>query len=274
MKIHFYGTGASEGFPALFCECESCQQARRSGGKDIRTRSSLQIDDSVLIDFSPDTFAHTIHDGLRLTEINNLLITHSHPDHFYPMDVANVLMPMARTHEGRRLQVYGNRRIGEVLNSILLNNSESEKKIIFNELHSFQKVQMDDYEVTPLRADHMRNEECFIYSISKSGKRVLCSFDTAMFSEEVWAAISESYFDCVILDCTSIDKDSYFSGHMGFGENVKIKERMLKQKNAGEKTIFIATHFAHSFAPFHERLSKLFMSDGFIPAYDGLEIMI
>ncbi len=29
MKIHFYGTGASEGVPGFFCECEHCKEARR-----------------------------------------------------------------------------------------------------------------------------------------------------------------------------------------------------------------------------------------------------
>lgn len=274
MKIHFYGTGASEGFPALFCECESCKKARISGGKNIRTRTSLQIDDSVLVDFSPDTFAHTVYGGLNLTEINNLLITHSHQDHFYPLDIANILTPMAKTHEGRVLQIYGNSRVGEVLNSTFKRCHESERKINFNEVQSYQRIQMDGYEVIPLRADHMPNEECLIYSISKSEKTVLCGFDTAMLTEEVWEAISSSYFDCVILDCTSINKDSFFAGHMGFGENVKIRKRMLEQKIAGEETVFVATHFAHSFAPFHDRLINLFKPDGFIPAYDGMEITI
>lgn len=26
MKLHFFGTGASEGVPAVFCECEYCQK--------------------------------------------------------------------------------------------------------------------------------------------------------------------------------------------------------------------------------------------------------
>lgn len=37
MKIKYWGTGASEGLPAVFCDCENCQKARRLGGKNIRT---------------------------------------------------------------------------------------------------------------------------------------------------------------------------------------------------------------------------------------------
>ena len=38
MKIRFLGTAAAEGWPAVFCACESCKRAERLGGKDIRTR--------------------------------------------------------------------------------------------------------------------------------------------------------------------------------------------------------------------------------------------
>ncbi len=35
MNIHFYGTGASEGVPALFCECQSCRAIRKLGERII-----------------------------------------------------------------------------------------------------------------------------------------------------------------------------------------------------------------------------------------------
>ena len=85
MKLTFYGTGASEGVPAVFCECESCVQARKLGGRNLRTRTSARVDDHVLIDFSVDSFAHVLFGGLRLSQIHHVLITHSHLDHFFPM---------------------------------------------------------------------------------------------------------------------------------------------------------------------------------------------
>lgn len=49
---------------------------------------------------------------------------------------------------------------------------------------------------------------------------------------------------------------------------------MIKEGMADEDTKFIATHFAHTFAPYHERLTELFRPYGIIPAYDGMEIEI
>ena len=105
MKLHFYGTGASEGFPALFCQCENCARARKLGGKNIRTRASLGVDEELLIDFSQDTYSHCLYGGLDLTKIRHVLITHSHSDHFCPADIANILPPMAVTEPDRILHV-------------------------------------------------------------------------------------------------------------------------------------------------------------------------
>ena len=55
MKIKYYGTAAAEGIPGLFCSCEVCEKARKSGGKNIRTRSQTVINDDLMIDFSDNS---------------------------------------------------------------------------------------------------------------------------------------------------------------------------------------------------------------------------
>ena len=39
-----------------------------------------------------------------------------------------------------------------------------------------------------------------------------------------------------------------------------------------ERTIFIATHFVHSQNPVHERITPIFAEQGFLAAYDGMEV--
>ena len=48
MKLHFYGTGASEGVPAIFCECAYCKKIRALGGKNYRLRTCAQVDENLL----------------------------------------------------------------------------------------------------------------------------------------------------------------------------------------------------------------------------------
>ena len=54
MKILFLGTSAATSFPLAFCRCRVCEKARINKGKDIRKRSSVIINDDMLIDFGPD----------------------------------------------------------------------------------------------------------------------------------------------------------------------------------------------------------------------------
>ena len=53
MKLTFLGTGAGEGYPGYWCECPHCTYARKHRGKNLRTNSSMVIDEELLIDIGP-----------------------------------------------------------------------------------------------------------------------------------------------------------------------------------------------------------------------------
>lgn len=78
-------------------------RARKLGGKNIRTRASLGVDEELLIDFSQDTYSHCLYGGLDLTKIRHVQITHSHSDHFCPADIANILPPHGGHRAGQNL---------------------------------------------------------------------------------------------------------------------------------------------------------------------------
>lgn len=84
MKLKFLGTGASEAIPGLFCDCDICTRSMQAGGKNIRTRSQAIVDDTILIDFPPDTYLHLLRDRIPLTKIHTCIITHNHCDHLCP----------------------------------------------------------------------------------------------------------------------------------------------------------------------------------------------
>ena len=82
----------------MFCTCEACKRARALGGKNIRTRSQAIVDNTVLIDLPPDTYLHVLREGMTIDAVESVLITHSHQDHFYPME----LLMHTRTSPERR----------------------------------------------------------------------------------------------------------------------------------------------------------------------------
>ena len=89
MRIQYWGTAAAEAYPAMFCTCEACCRALEKGGKNIRTRASALIDQSVMIDFSPDTNYNRLRYGYRMSQLQALCITHAHSDH---LSVAELMM--------------------------------------------------------------------------------------------------------------------------------------------------------------------------------------
>ena len=276
MRIKFYGTSASEGVPAVFCECQNCKEARKRGGKNLRTRTSTQIDDHLLIDFSMDTFSHTLYGGLKLSEIHHLLVTHSHEDHFFPKDLTAVEKPKAILPKGWHLEVYGNDKVKSRWKEATEKDCyhKNDNRISFTEITPFQVLQLEGYTVVPLKANHAQDETCLLYLIQHEGRSLLYAHDTHLLPEETWQALSGVHLDCVVMDCTTTIEPNVFRQHMSIHDNLAIKKRMVQESMADTNTIFIATHFVHTYMPLQEELEKIFAPYGIIPAFDGMVIEV
>ena len=87
MKLTFLGTSAAEGVPSLYCDCETCEKTRILKGKNIRKRSSLLVNDDLIIDMGPDLYAACSKNNIALNKVEYALITHCHFDHFYPENI-------------------------------------------------------------------------------------------------------------------------------------------------------------------------------------------
>ncbi|MBJ7449149.1 MAG: MBL fold metallo-hydrolase [Parachlamydiales bacterium] len=78
------GTGASAAVPVIGCQCAVCQSSS-SYNKRMRTAGLLKINDkNILIDVGPDFHAQAMRFGI--TNIDGLLITHTHFDHVAGID--------------------------------------------------------------------------------------------------------------------------------------------------------------------------------------------
>ena len=84
MKIKYLGTELLKVGPVFFV-IVSIAGGKEKGGKNIRTRSSVLIDDDLMVDFPPDSYWHIVNYGIDASQIKHLVITHSHQDHFPSM---------------------------------------------------------------------------------------------------------------------------------------------------------------------------------------------
>ncbi len=277
VRIKFLGTGASEGIPALFCNCSVCKHAREVLGKEVRTRTSVIVDEGVLIDFPPDTYYHSFINGLDLSAVHSALITHSHCDHFYPHDCIARLSCSSINRTESVLTLYLNETAQEKLGNVIDKNvfeeivSNTKTKII----HVGDKFELKGgYDITVLPADHVSSEECVTYLIEKDGKSYLHVTDSAIPPEEFFKALNGKHVDAVLLDCTFGTLKGKKYGHMTVDDNAEVKSRLIDMGIADDKTVFVAGHIAHCCGLNHEELSRELNKIGIIVGYDGMSLEI
>ncbi len=272
MKIIFLGTAAAEGWPALFCECDYCKAAKKLGGKNIRRRSATLIDNNILVDFGPDIYSFMLDYDISLTELDALLITHSHSDHFDLVELMLSKVPYAHFSPGSGLDVYGNDIIKSKLDSALTKDSLIQSV----KAQPFSPFNVNGYDIHPLLASHGDEiEDCLIYAIEKDGKAFLLGNDTNYFPEATWEYIKKLKFDGVALDTTfgtlkSGPKGT--PGHMGIECVNETKNRMIEIGCADEQTQFYMHHFSHNGKLLHHELEDAGRPFDLKPTYDGLSI--
>jgi phosphoribosyl 1,2-cyclic phosphate phosphodiesterase len=265
MKIHFLGTAAAEGWPGLFCRCEHCEKAKLLGGKNIRTRSSVLIDDTLKVDFPPDTYYHVLRDNIDLAAVEHLFITHTHTDHLLASDLEKRIPVCAHGVE-HPLHIYGNDLVIRSCRDAVPNHPRFE----LHRVQPFRTVQVDAHtRVTPLPADHDKNETCLLYFIEKRDKALFYGNDSGWFPDETWEWLEGRTFDAAILDCTKGPLPGR-KNHLNIEAVVEIvglfrSKRMLR----GNGKVF-ATHFSHNGGMLHDELENVFNPHDIRVAYDGL----
>lgn len=271
MKIQYYGTGAAEGIPALFCICDVCKHARETGGRNIRTRSGAMIDGELKLDFPPDTYHHLLVNGVDITYLRYLLITHPHEDHYAFAELLYRMPGFAQLSDDiPPLTVYGGKEVGEKLRERLSERREA-PNVLFEHFSPFEQKQIGSYAVTALPSRHMVQAESYIYLIERDGKKILYAHDSGVLYDEVYDFLAGKAIDLVSLDCTYMTRDTTGeteNGHMGLPVNRAVRERLIAIGAANASTQFIVNHFSHNGGKTHQQLVDA--ADGFTVSYDGM----
>ena len=277
MKIKYLGTGAAEGIPAVFCHCNICNHARLKGGRNIRTRSQLLVDDNILIDFGPDSFMHSLMYSISLADIKYCLITHTHDDHLYLDDLMARRRSRANLNIGTPpLYIYGGLGVKNVVKPSEEGFITKDKSVKYIQVYPFESFVIEnDYIVTPLPAVH-NTLEPFVYVLEKNESRFLYAHDTDFFDSEVWKYLKEKkyVFDVVSLDCTEGVKHIEYPGHMNFERMQRMCEYMKKEHMITQQSRIIANHISHNGLISYDDAVTVANRLGFIVSYDGMEINV
>lgn len=272
MKIRYLGTAAYEGVPALFCQCDVCRRSRLAGGRNLRTRQQALLNDDLLFDFNADTVCHMQRYGLDLGKnITECLITHSHCDHLYPDDAEIAAEPYSHGHSP--IHFYAARDGYEKLLPFTKEKGIHAGVTLVQTGKEFTTA--GGYCVLPLPADHDPASSPVIYAVRKAGRRILYAHDTGMFPDETFAGLQTfGRLDLISFDCTGCLglNGAWRQGHMSLETIIEVFARLCALGVADKSTVKVLSHFSHNGGQTYDEMLAAAEREGYVVAYDGLEI--
>ncbi|MDR3138317.1 MAG: hypothetical protein LBT95_01450 [Treponema sp.] len=279
MEVLFLGTAAAEGIPALFCKCETCLRAGLAGGHDIRSRCGFLINRHLMLDMTPDIMLHKLRYNLDLTAVDAVCFTHSHTDHLAWAELTFRGSPYAYIPGGPPLAVYANKKSCFVIREGLKFEFgvPEDPSLEIHEIAPGSVIQRGELRVTALKARHDPREDCLFFLLEEGERAFLQMNDTGLPEEDLERVLAEALrgrkLDAVSMDCTT-GREKGSAGHMGMGENIFLKKRLLDAGLASGKTRFISNHFSHNGHVSHGELCEVLGAQGIVPAYDGMILEI
>lgn len=181
--------------------------------------------------------------------------------------------PYAQKGSSPKINVYGNQVVVDQIKKEMelsgISNIEDYVNPVF--LEPFSPVWVANYRVTALLADHIPDENCYLYLVEKDGKRLFYAHDTGVFPKSTWEYLQRVHCDAVSLDCTFVLESSE-RGHMGLPNDFQVKQKMIQCGCADFHTKFIVNHFSHNGRILHEELSEQAEKLGFLAAFDGMTV--
>jgi phosphoribosyl 1,2-cyclic phosphate phosphodiesterase len=272
MKVTLLGTSAAEGWPGLFCRCEACDKARKLGGKNIRTRSSALIDDTLKIDFPPDTLHHSIRYNLDLRGMTALLFTHAHDDHFSAPELQYLGEHFVPTPISEILPVYGPidviRRLRKTLDLTRL-------PLTLHTLAPWKTVSIGAYRVTPILAQHDPTQVCFNYILQDmEGATLLYASDTGWYEEPAWRFLEKYTFDGIVAECSKGPIEGGYMAHLCIPEVVRMHQRLLAAGCFYPGNPMVTTHFSHLGGLMHDELEAALSPHGIAAGFDGMSFLV
>lgn len=287
MSSIILGTGASEAIPCGYCECSICNEAREHKGKNIRTRSDFLIDETSIIDYSPDLFYQLLQCGITLRKLKNIFITHFHEDHVNipEMGCRNSGQPALEEY----VDIYGSHAALEQI-GLLFNRYKDHTrpdafnyfgKYKLNTLEPFAKYEIDNLKVTPILSSHYGygvNEVGFNYIITRQdGKTFLYAADTGWYWKSTWDYFKtvKLKLDFVVIECTygNYNLPAKQEGHLNIPNMLEMIETMNGIGMLSHGTPVYLTHICHLHTLNHKKTLDLFKECAWNiqVGYDGMK---
>lgn len=233
----------------------------------FRRNSAALLNRELMIDCGCHIFdfAESEGDVGMYDNVTDVVITHSHGDHFCKSSISAIA-------EKQKIRLGCDRHIMRVVGE--------HKNIEFVLFEPFETKKMGKYTVTPLLANHhvvcKDDEFAFHYIIrTENGKTIFYGLDGAWFLRPTWEIMKKHKFDLMVLDCTVGDKSDWRL----FEHNTIPMLRMMTEgiRNEGilaEGGVAVASHLARTLHESHEKTTQILSRLGMLTAYDGMKLVL
>ncbi len=262
MKLTFLGTGAADWDIHAY-----------TPDAPFRRFSSALVDDALLIDPGPHMFHFAETNGTPelLAHVKNIIVTHSHADHFNPANVARLCLD-------RDCTLWADAACYRKLVAAL--GQETADRIRFVETKLNRDYDIGGYTVTPLRSNHATDdpdEDTRLYLIERVGRILYYGCDSAWIPTTAWNVIKDKKVNAMVLECTcgAIARNDW---RIFEHNTLEMLELMLvtfrKYGYFAEDIRYYASHLARTLHEDHEATAATLAAMGVTMAYDGLTIEI
>ena len=283
MKIKFLGTASSHSSPLPFCDCKMCSASRKFVGKDFRKRSSILINEDLLIDMGPDFMSSSFVHGVDTTNIRYWLQTHSHSDHFSASHLITRISEYA-TENIKSLSLYASslciKNMSEQLGSEEYGANLFETKWLnklsleINKVNYGETIQCGSYSVVAFNANHDDKDGSSIYLVSDNSCNIFYGLDTGGITVETYNYLEDNHIclDIVILDHT-YGYDVKATDHLTANKFIETIIEMRNRNIIRQNTKIFASHISHEGNLLHDEFVLFAEKHGYDVAFDGLVIL-
>ena len=284
MKITFLGTSAANAYPEAFCSCENCEKARKLRGPDLRKRSSILINNDLLVDVGPDIMSASHMHDIDLRNVRYCLQTHPHADH---LDLTHLLSrspeygtqgtPILNFYASQETLIAADTTFTRDLAdfSLLSPEAEARLRLKIHPIGSYQPYHFGPYKIIAFQANHQPDPGSFLYSIEEDSRSLFYATDTAPFHPETWKYFTHFglHFDIMIFDHTYGPVQDA-SNHLSAQLVIEYVQRARRESILKPSGRALGTHISHEGNPTHSELSEFASNNGYEIAYDGLTVEI
>ncbi len=293
MECRFLGTGAAQGFPPVFGRSNFYTQIRESCRQEIRSRTGFRLGNMHQIDISPDITWQLARHELDLYDLEHLMITHTHGDHFAPLEVFDAMIMTAEIPEtvsDRPVKLYLSRAAASWLKDSYLPSQKNfltrrileklEDHIDVVALQYYQQYQAGMLRFETVKGFHKalgEDEFSINYLLSNGQRNLLFACDTGFYSDDTWEYLKGKTADIVVMDATfgtMPDRGDVGDTHLNFETFHAQLDKMASIGFIDKDTEIYATHISCANGKSYEELQAVLDGYGWgtVLARDGMVI--